>query len=154
MKGLFSCNLIFIVLLTCCTNDNQSNEIIKDEISIYDKNGIATAYCNYSNDNDCIIYLWNGIPTSYFIENETELYGFNGKFLGWKESGIYYDLNGKIIGFEKNALNIAALPNPIKSIKEILPIKSIKEQQPVRPINSTEWSLEPLDSFFSKGRKL
>nr|WP_324292290.1 hypothetical protein [uncultured Draconibacterium sp.] len=101
-----------------------------------------------------MIYLWNGKPTSYFSsENDDLIYGFNGKFLGWRESGIYYDLDGKRIGFEKDAYNMVTSVEPIKNIKEILPIESIKEIQPIRPINSLDWSTTKLDTFLLKGRE-
>jgi hypothetical protein len=152
MRAKFLYVFLFIVMIASCTKKNQSDEN-KEEISIYDKNGVAIAYCNYSYDNECIIYLWNGRPTSYFIAEETELYGFNGRFLGWKQSGIYYDLDGNRIAFEKDALAIATLPDPDKSIKEILPVKSIREHKPIRPVNSIDWSNEPLDSFLIQGRE-
>ena len=151
---IFFYNLMLITLLTSCQKDSQDERLIKNEISIYDKDGNAIAYCNFSNDNECIIYLWNGKPTSYYLtDNEKYLYGYNGKFLGWRESGIYYDLDGKRIGFEEKALNIVTALEPIKSIKELLPIKSIKEIKPIRPINSLDWSSKKLDAFLLKGRE-
>jgi hypothetical protein len=150
MQPRFSYLFTLILMITSCTKD-QSYEL-KDDISIYDRDGIAVAYCNYNNENECIVYLWNGKPTSYLIAEESELYGFNGKFLGWKESGIYYDLDGKRIGFDKNAIAIATLPESIKSIKEMLPLKSLRELKPMKPIKSIDWSIEPLDSFLLKGR--
>jgi len=133
--------ILFIIIFFSCSKENNISEAKKD-ITIFNKDGIAIAYCNYSHDNESIIYLWNGKPTSYLVNNENELYGFNGKFLGWKELGVYYDLTGKRIGFEKNALNIPTSPEPIKSIKEI---------SPIRPVNSLEWSTVPLDEFLLEG---
>ena len=156
MKRLFYISFMAFVLISSCNkedkNDNENQT--KDELTIYDKNGDAVAYCNYSHENETIIYLWNGKPTSYFSsENDDLIYGFNGKFLGWRESGIYYDLDGKRIGFEKDAYNMVTSVEPIKNIKEILPIKSIKEIQPIRPINSLDWSITKLDTFLLKGRE-
>ena len=146
-----------LFVLFCACSKEYKNEIenkTKDELPIYDKHGNAVAYCNYSHENETIIYLWNGKPTAYYIsENDDLIYGFNGKFIGWRESGIYYDLDGKRIGFEKNSYNMVTSVEPIKHIKEILPIKSVKKIQPVRPINSMDWSTTKLDSFLLKGRE-
>ncbi|MCY1635496.1 4-fold beta flower protein [Marinifilum sp. D737] len=156
MKKLFYLSFMLFVLMCSC-NKEDSKEIenqVKDELTIYDKNGNAVAYCNYSKENETIIYLWDGKPTAYYTSERDELiYGFNGKFLGWRESGIFYDLEGKRIGFEKGACNIITSIEPIKHIKEIMPIKSIKETPPVRPINSLDWSTVQLDVFFLKGIK-
>lgn len=143
---------VIILNIMSCTTENELPT--KEELTIYDKNGNAVAYCNFSHENETIIYLWNGKPTAYYSsENENLLYGFNGKFLGWRDSGIYYDLNGKRIGFEKGSSNIVTSADPLKHIKEILPVKGIKEMQHTRPINSIDWSTEALDSFLLKGRE-
>ncbi len=156
MKKYWILSFICFVLFYSCSKENN-NEVelqIKEELTIYDKNGNAVAYCNYSHNDEIIIYLWNGKPTAYYSPNHEEsLYGFNGKFLGWMESGIYYDLEGKRIGFEKGSLNIVTSSDPIKHIKEILPIRGVKEIQPIRPINNVDWSTMKLDLFLLKGRE-
>ncbi len=148
--------IIFALIISCHTDekDNNNADQIKSELTIYDKDGIAVAYCNYSNKNETIIYLWNGKPTCYYTsENDDLIYGFNGKFIGWRKSGIYYDLNGKRIGFEKNAINIITYIENVKHIKEIPPIKTVIEFPPQRQFFSVEWSKMKLDSFYLKGRE-
>lgn len=149
--------LIFIfILLGACVNEDPREDILetKEELTVFDKNGQPVAYCNYSNKNETVIYLWNGKPTAYFDTKKDELiYGFNGKFLGWRESGIYYDLQGKRIGFEENALSMVTTMEPIKYIKEMLPAKSVKETPPAQPAFSAHWSTTKLDSFLLKGRE-
>lgn len=61
------------------------------EINLYDSSGSATAYIDdYVADQ--VIYLWDGRPEAYLIQ--TDVYGFNGKHLGWFEKGILHDNNG------------------------------------------------------------
>jgi hypothetical protein len=156
MKRLFL--LIFVifvifVMLCSCDKDDHSEKNTKDELTIYDKNGNAVAYCSFLNEEETVIYLWNGKPTAYFSDSDKAIYGFNGIFLGWRESGIYYDLEGKKIGFENGSYNILTSIEPIKFIKEIIPTKSVKEVQPLRPINRESWSDMGLDIFFLRGRQ-
>jgi len=56
-----------------------------DEISLYDSSGNATAYIA----EDMTIYLWSGKPVAYLYKGTTglDVYGFNGKHLGWFEKG-------------------------------------------------------------------
>lgn len=154
MKRLFCLSFVVLGMLCSCDKEDNSENKTKDELTIYDKNGSAIAYCNYSNEDETIIYLWNGKPVAFFsLENEDQIYGFNGKFLCWRESGIYYDNEGKRIGFEKNALNMVTSIEPIKGIKEILPVKSVIENIPTKPIHSLDWSATNLDSYLIKGRE-
>jgi hypothetical protein len=61
------------------------------EINLYDSSGSATAYIDdYVADQ--VIYLWDGRSEAYLIQ--TDVYGFNGKHLGWFEKGILHDNNG------------------------------------------------------------
>ncbi|MFA8436242.1 MAG: 4-fold beta flower protein [Marinifilaceae bacterium] len=153
MRKTLSYFVITILLFISCQDDDQKDAFESNEISIYNKDGKPVAYYN-NNDSTYVIYLWDGKPVCYFLKsNEDEIYGFNGKFIGWRESGIYYDLNGKRTGFEKGALPITTHIEAIKSIKEILPIKANKEIAPKRPINSVEWSVNSLEFFLSKGRE-
>ncbi len=150
MKNLFFLSFMIYVILCSCNKEDNNESKIKDELTIYDKNGNPVAYCNYSIEDETLIYLWSGKPVAYFsMENEEEIYGFNGKFLGWRESGIYYDLQGKRIGFEKDAINMSTSVEPVKNLKEILPIKSVKEHVPTRPINSLDWSISDLSTYLT-----
>jgi hypothetical protein len=48
--------------------------------TLFDINGNPVAYIDY--DDEDIIYLWDGIPVAY-LDYESNIYGFNGKYLGW-----------------------------------------------------------------------
>ncbi len=144
---------VYVAIFMSCKQEDQVKDVVQDEISIYDKNGNPIAYSCFNVDFGHVIYLWNGKPTSYYdTDSESEIIGFNGSFLGWRESGIYYDLEGNRIGFEKGTLDIVTMKEPIKSLKEILPIKASQELKPSTPRFSTDWSSEELQVFFLKGR--
>lgn len=145
---------IFLILLLtmACEQGDEPIENIQDEVSIFNQSGIPIAYSCDSDNDEYIIYLWNGTPTSFYTKaNNNLLYGFNGQFLGWRESGVYYDLDGNRIGFEEGALDILTQEEPIKSIKEQLPIKSTKEITPTTPNFNSQWSSVELQDFFLQG---
>ncbi|TAJ11114.1 hypothetical protein DMA11_18150 [Marinilabiliaceae bacterium JC017] len=151
-KSILSVFVMISVLVSCSEDDFDTVSKHKNdtsEITIFNKEGKAVAYYTSACDEHDI-YLWNGDPVAYILDNK-EVFGFNGEFLGWKESGVIYDLVGKRIGFEKNGLNIPTSPAPVKAIKEVLPASAIKKVKPAKPGLSTEWSVEPLDVFFYKG---
>ena len=85
---------IFILALSSFSCEkNDISDDTKTEISIFDKNGEAEVYY-VSPDDEQVVYLWDGRPSSYIVTSDEVIYGFNGKFLGWYESGIIYDLEG------------------------------------------------------------
>lgn len=146
-----------LTLFTACVSDDNANkhpDLEHLEVTIYDKQGKAVAYSNFLAQEEVVIYLWNGKPTTYYVsENENELYGFNGEFIGWREAGIYYDLEGKRIGFEKGALDLPTQEEPTKNVKEVLPVKSVKQATPAKHAKSVNWSEESLEAFLQKGVK-
>ena len=70
MKKIFL--FLFSMLIT-------STSFGDSEISLFNSNGEAVAYIAV--DDDLTIYLWSGDPVAY-IDDE-DVYGFNGKHLGW-----------------------------------------------------------------------
>jgi hypothetical protein len=64
------------------------------------------AYIDY--DKDATIYLWEeGTPVAYLYEDDAkvkEVYGFNGKFLGWYEDGVLYDKKGWAVGSKRGVV--------------------------------------------------
>src|SRR5690242_9087449 len=116
------------LILLCGFAAAQSSS---DEITIYSEKGKAVAYI--SDDDDSTIYLWNGQPVAYL--HSEDVYGFNGKHLGWFVKGILYDHDGDVVGATKSHL-MAPQISPIKSLKELKPLKSLRELKPLKPIFS------------------
>src|SRR5439155_12132726 len=65
-----------------------------DEITLRSGSGDCAAYI--SNDDDSTIYLWNGEPVAYLVSQN--IYGFNGKHLGWFIKGVVYNHDGDVVG--------------------------------------------------------
>lgn len=106
------------------------------EVSLFNSDGKAIAYV--ADDDDLTIYLWSGKPVAY-VSGEN-IYGFNGKHLGWWANGIIRDHDGNAIGGTKNAINIYTEYEPYKSYKEYKPYKSYKQYAPYKPYWSSSWS--------------
>jgi len=118
------------------------------EISLFNSQGKAVAYVN-TDDNDLTIYLWSGKPVAY-ISNDN-LYGFNGKHLGWWVKGIIRDHDGDAIGATKGVTNMNTEYEPLKGYKEFKPYKSYKEYPPHKPYWSTSWSNNSFKMFLLQG---
>ena len=106
------------------------------EISLFDSQGKAVAYVA----DNLTIYLFVGKPVAY-ISNDN-IYGFNGKHLGWWVKGIIRDHDGDAIGVTKAASNIYT---------EYEPYKGYKEYAPYKPYWSNNWSGDSFKIFLLQG---
>lgn len=117
--------------------------------TLFDISGVPVAYLDHNDFNT--IYLWNGNPVSY-IDDANRIYGFNGMHLGWFENGYVRNLQGMIVGYNRNACPVLTKLEPLKSLKKIKPLKSLKQLSRLKPIFSKTQASEYLTLFLSKGR--
>jgi hypothetical protein len=118
-----------------------------DDINFYDSAGRAVAYVDAN--QSLTIYLWSGKPCAY-LDGE-DIYGINGKHLGWFHSGMVYDHDGYVVaGVAQVFLSSVQLP-PLKALKELCPLKNLKELSPLKPFFLSEWSSIPAQIFFLGG---
>ncbi len=122
-----------------------------EELSLFDFKGRATAYIA----KDMTIYFWDGKPVAYLDGDESKdglnIYGFNGKHIGWFKGGILYDHDGKVVGGIKAVFKTPTELEPLKGLKELKPLKSLKELKPLKPLFSKEWAELPLKFFLKQG---
>ena len=125
--------------------------LIAQEITLYDRSGNATAYIDYS--ENFTIFLWNGKPVAFLEKSLDDIcvFGFNGKFLGWYENGIIYNMQGDAVGAREGSVNMLTKIEPIKSIKQITPIRPITPITPIKPFWNNRWSSTPLIEFLYFG---
>jgi len=118
--------------------------------TLFDIKGNAVAYIDH--DDEDIIYLWDGTPVAY-LDYENNVYGFNGKQLGWFEDGIIWNLDGEKNGFNKNAIAVPVFVNnePGKSSKKFKPFRSSKESARSRPGKKPVESHYSLSPFLTRG---
>ena len=145
--GRFVCGVVAAVTLLFGAIHAQS-AVDSEEITLYSASGKPVAYI--ADDDDSTIYVWSGKPVAYL--RSEDVYGFNGKHLGWYVKGLIYNPDGEIVGATRSRFKGPVQISPIKSIKEIKPIKSIREIRPIRPIFGLVWSEdETLRSFLLSG---
>jgi len=119
------------------------------EISLFDTKGTAVAYI--ADDGEGTIYLWNGNAVAYLLQDK--VYGFNGKHLGWFDSGIMRDLKGAQVGFVKSACPRTTKTERTKSTKKTKRTKSTRRTARTRVTNKLSQSTVPLDVFLQGGAK-
>ena len=119
-----------------------------NEITLFDTNGSPIAYILHDEDNT--IYLWEGEPVAYL--DGDDIFGFNGKHLGWFEKGIMWDHDGFKVGFIKETLKAYAQYEPYKAYKQYKPYKAYKEYKPYKPYKSVSVSTTPLSAFLLNGQ--
>ncbi len=121
-----------------------------DDLDLYDASGRAVAYIAHEEfDKDLTIYLWSGKPCTY-LEDE-DIYGFNGKHLGWFKSGLVYDHDGRIVVALAEAFRTPVEAPQPKSFKQLHPFKSFKEFKPLLPLFSRDWSRSTPKVFLLRG---
>ncbi|MCQ2246592.1 MAG: hypothetical protein MJZ69_07390 [Bacteroidaceae bacterium] len=101
-----------------------------EEITLYDKDGIAVAYI--APDEDYTIYLWNGRPIGYL--HKYKYYAFDGHHLGWYSKGVIYDNEGVLLYCIENKCSNIQPIHCEKQPKRRKPIRSIRHLAEERPI--------------------
>ena len=117
------------------------------EISLFNSNGEAVAYIAVDH---LTIYLWNGDPVDY-IDDEN-VYGFNGKHLGWFSESVIIDHNGDSPCVMKNRYPGYTNYESYKSYKSYKPYKLYQEYAPYKPYTSNSFSSIPCSLFLAMGK--
>ncbi len=141
-----------LILLSFAIISLAKTSFAQSEISLYDKDGNASAYI--ATNDDWTIYLWDGKPVAYIVNDGQTLhiYGFNGKHLGWYINGIIRAHDGNAVGFKKGAVtNIYEKYESYKGYKEYKPYKSYREFAPYQPYFSAKFSPVNLSGFLYQG---
>src|SRR4051812_3809155 len=110
MRKKIAC-IVILLALSIVTNAQQ--------VSLFDKNGEATAYIDY--DKEAAIFLWDGTPVAFLVKGG--IMGVNRKFLGWYDNGIVCDMKGNIVGCMKDKISRYYKFERNKSIQKMTPIK-------------------------------
>lgn len=84
--------------------------------------------------------------------NGFNIYGFNGKHLGWFDEGLIINHDGYVVGFQKGAVNMYTKYEPYKSYKKYKPYKSYKQYAPYKPFTKNQFSSETLSLFLMRGK--
>lgn len=158
MKYLYLIVLSVVLVCAGCHSDLKDEEEKTQEemeVSLYDENKKAIAYIDFN--DEATIYMFDGEPVAY-IETEDEVYGFNGKHLGWYVNGVLYDMTHHAVGakqgIERGGLNtVITSLEKMKGVKHVKPVKSVKSVGHVRPYFIDTWSEMSLTDFLAGGKK-
>jgi hypothetical protein len=141
---------VFFTILTMVLFITLANA---QEVSLYDSEGEAIAYIDFS--EDATIFMWDGTPVAFLGKDGSNVcvFGFNGIFMGWYEDGIIYDKKGYAVGAKKSATNMITKIERIKGIQRITPIRPITPLTPIQPILKSSWASTSLSEFLYFGKK-
>lgn len=124
-------------------------DLKKSETTLFDQNGRPLAYI--ATDDDLTIYTFNGEPLAY-LDNKNNIYGFNGRHLGWFEENTIWDHQGQKVGFTKKSCPVYTQFEPFKGFKQFKPFKGFKQFAPFKPYKSSIVSNIGLLDFLKEGR--
>ena len=130
----------------------SAGAVSAEEITLYDSEGNAAAWIDTGDRNT--IYLWSGEPAAYVLKEGSvpDIYGFNGRHLGWLEKGIVRDHEGLMAGFTKGSLNMHTGQEHYRPQKMQKPFRAQPEFPPQRPFYRNTFSSTSLTEFLMQGR--
>ncbi|EKP0300688.1 4-fold beta flower protein [Aeromonas veronii] len=119
------------------------------DVSLFNTQGKPVAYI--SDGSEQVIYLFNGLPVAY-IDYNNNVYGFNGRHLGWFEDEILWDHHGNRLGFTKSTYRGYSSIEPFKGFKQFKPFKEYAQYAPYKPYKSYSNSYADLETWLMQGR--
>ncbi|RYY99177.1 MAG: hypothetical protein EOO11_05840 [Chitinophagaceae bacterium] len=121
------------------------------EITLFGRDGKAVAYI--SEDRERTIYLWNGTAVACLAPSggDLDIWGLNGRHLGWLVRGTVYDGGGEAVGVTKAAATFFTEWEPHKEFKKAKPLPGLRRYAPYKPYWRTGWSDRPLAAFLADG---
>lgn len=116
---------------------------------LYNKDGQTVAFI--ANDFHNTLYLWEGLPAAYLYEGEN-VYGFNGRHLGWFRNDILFNHGGERIGFTFTTCPVNILKSPAKGKR--IPLDEMRPRwgaPPTMPKLAFKVAQEDLADFLRQG---
>jgi len=123
-----------------------------DEINLFDSNGQPTAYIAIE-DDERTLYLWEGKAVAYIDYDGAgllDVFGFNGKHLGWFIDGVLRDHDGNAACATKQRVG-RAVTEPPKPFKRQKPYLNFRDFAPQVPNFTGAWSGAPCRALLMKG---
>jgi hypothetical protein len=142
-------NLLFVDVKEAIDPQVRRAERKQHEITLFGPIGDPQAYIA-STEEDAI-YSFTGEPLAY-VDNTNNVYGFNGRHLGWFEDGVVWDHAGHRVGFTSQTCPVYTKFEPFKGFKQFKPFKAFKQHPPYKPHKSLSNSKSELISFLRNGR--
>ena len=116
--------------------------------TLFDSRGAPVAYIDY--DDELTIYSVAGAPLAYL--DGDNVYGFNGRHLGWYEGGVLWDHSGVRAGFRQDASAVFTQFEPFKGFKQFKPFKGFQQFAPFKPFKGAGYIEQSLEVWLERGR--
>ena len=108
--------------------------------TLFNKRGDPVAYI--SDDYSETIYLTDGSPVAY-LYNQGNVYGLNGRHLGWWIEGIIYNHDGERIGFSSSTCPVPIGREPAKVQRK--PMDESRPRWEAPPLPKLSYSFADMD---------
>jgi hypothetical protein len=116
---------------------------------LYNREGRAIAYIA---DNGISIYFYDGEAAGW-VYQESLVFAYSGKFLGWLMYGWLCDPAGNPAFFTDRSSGgpkrPARQPRPLRSSRDSRPARRQRQERPPRPGMTMTWSAHSDESFFA-----
>ena len=125
----------------------------EDEISLFNRMGKPAAFIAL--DDEMTVYLLRGKPVAYLVADTDaafNVYGFNGRHLGWYFREGIWDHSGHLACASKDKHQKSEF-EPFKSARQSKPFKTIIEFAPYRPKFSSAFSDTACNVLLASGAK-
>lgn len=119
------------------------------ETTLFNQSGVAVAYA--TSDYHETIYLWDGTPVAY-VYTGAQVYGINGRHLGWFIDQVLYNGLGERIGFTFNTCPVATAKEGVKAKKQVIAELRPRWSAPPLPNLSLLPAGQDLEDFLKEGR--
>ncbi len=117
------------------------------EVTLFDKHGKAVAYIAADGET---IYTWDGRAAAYL--HEDQVFGWNGKQLGWYANGTIFDIYGLRSGFIRSKSPIPPQPEPAKPGKRLKHGRAGRQMPAVKPpVLCYGYSTHSLEDLLEEG---
>lgn len=127
--------------------------VLAKKTDLYNLSGEAVVYID--TDKELAIYTWDGEAVSYLVNGCGKecfyIYTWEGGYIGFLENGIVYDLQGKIVGSMRRALNITYYAPHAKYAQYVQYAKYARYAPYAKPAYSKDSSKWSLKAFVKQG---
>ena len=107
------------------------------EVSLYNSAGDAVAYIDYTDEKT--IWLWSGEAVAYLDEESNDVWGWNGKHLGWFSGGALIDQSGAAPCVVRQR-HPAPKFETFRSLQQLQGLKSLRVLPPLEPLATGKFS--------------
>jgi len=117
-------------------------------VEFFNRSGEAVCYVQDGEH----LYLWNGKPVGYI--DSGRVFSFRGRVLGWMDNGWLYDRSNRPALFADGATGGPVKParkvKPVKGVRGVRPVKGVRQVVHVRAVKSNSWSSYSDATYFSQ----